>query len=327
MKSKFASTPERQPTKKELLARSRESALAAVQIFNNPVSKFKSENFIVLMIIAWTYLAHAQLKQQGVEIRYYDTKSTRKSFQRLSGGRYKYYSLSDCLKQKECVFDPATKSNLLFLINLRNEIEHQSIGDLDNELSGRYQACCMNYNRYLKQCFGQKYSMDDVIQISLHFGELHLDRTTGTEKMDRNRITRFIEDYDNSISKEIYDSPSFSTRLVFTQVLTSKPNGADRVIEFIDPNSPEAVGLSKEYWVQKETERPKFLPKDIIEIMQKEGFVKFRQHNHSELWNSLDAKNPSKGYGVLISGKWYWYARWVEEVRDHCLRNASLYQE
>lgn len=44
---------------RELLAKSREAALAAVQIFNNPQITFKSEVFIVLMNIAWTYLLHA----------------------------------------------------------------------------------------------------------------------------------------------------------------------------------------------------------------------------------------------------------------------------
>jgi hypothetical protein len=36
----------------ELVEKSRESALTAVQIFNNPLIEFKSETFIVLMTIA-----------------------------------------------------------------------------------------------------------------------------------------------------------------------------------------------------------------------------------------------------------------------------------
>lgn len=40
----------------ELLKKSKEAALTAVQIFNNPNITFKSESFIVLMNIAWTIL-------------------------------------------------------------------------------------------------------------------------------------------------------------------------------------------------------------------------------------------------------------------------------
>ena len=45
--------------RRELLQKSKEAALAAVGIFNNPNIQFKAETYIVLMIIAWTYLLHA----------------------------------------------------------------------------------------------------------------------------------------------------------------------------------------------------------------------------------------------------------------------------
>ena len=57
--------------KSELLKKSREAALSAVQIFNNPNIAFKSESYIVLMVIAWTYLLHAYYRESGVEYRYY----------------------------------------------------------------------------------------------------------------------------------------------------------------------------------------------------------------------------------------------------------------
>jgi hypothetical protein len=45
--------------KLELVRQSREAALNAVQTYNNPLIGFKSQAFIVLMTIAWTYLLHA----------------------------------------------------------------------------------------------------------------------------------------------------------------------------------------------------------------------------------------------------------------------------
>ena len=58
--------------KSELLRKSREAALNAVQTFNNPLTTFKTETFIVLMVIAWTYLLHAYYRHKGVEYRYYE---------------------------------------------------------------------------------------------------------------------------------------------------------------------------------------------------------------------------------------------------------------
>jgi hypothetical protein len=43
---------------------------------------------------------------------------------------------------------------------------------LDNFLSGRYQACALNYNEYLKKLFGQKYGMDAVLTYSIQFVRL-----------------------------------------------------------------------------------------------------------------------------------------------------------
>ena len=54
----------------ELVKKSREAAIAAVQIFNNPSMLFKSELFIVLMVIAWTYLLHAYYKKKCIDYRY-----------------------------------------------------------------------------------------------------------------------------------------------------------------------------------------------------------------------------------------------------------------
>lgn len=48
--------------RKHLLIKSREAMMAAVQIYNNPLISFKSESFIVLSNIAWTYLLHAYYK-------------------------------------------------------------------------------------------------------------------------------------------------------------------------------------------------------------------------------------------------------------------------
>ena len=58
----------------QLIKKSRESALSAVQIFNNPNILFKSETYIVLMIIAWTYLLHAYFKDKKIDYRYINWK-------------------------------------------------------------------------------------------------------------------------------------------------------------------------------------------------------------------------------------------------------------
>ena len=131
-------TRRRGPTVKlQLLRHSRESVLNAVQTFNNPLTKFKTETFIVLMVIAWTYLLHAYYRPQGVEYRYLDRDSSRRKFERTGSGAFKYWELSQCLKDASCPLDRPTKSNLRFLIGLRNEIEQHNSAGVDEALTGK----------------------------------------------------------------------------------------------------------------------------------------------------------------------------------------------
>ena len=141
--------------KSELLCKSREAALAAVQIFNNPNISFKAESYIVLMIIAWTYLLHAYYRSQNIEYRYFLLQGKRRKFDRTKKGAYKYWELERCLNDSNSPIDKDTANNLRFLIGLRHEIEHQMTTQIDDLLSARFQACCLNYNHYLKTLFAQ----------------------------------------------------------------------------------------------------------------------------------------------------------------------------
>ena len=75
----------------------------------------------------------------------------------------------------------------------------------------------------------------------------------------------------------------------------------------------------------KEVERPKHLPSEIVALMREEGYAHFKMHHHTQFWKRVDGKNPGKGYGVLVACTWYWYDRWMDEVRKHCEDNKELY--
>ena len=100
------------------------------------------------------------------------------------------------------------------------------------------------------------------------------------------------------------------------------------MIEFVRADSDLARLINDSYKqvILKEVERRKHLPGQIVKLMREEGYVRFNMHHHTRLWKRLDAKNPGKGYGVLVSkDAWYWYDRWVEEVQKHCKVNRDAY--
>jgi hypothetical protein len=313
--------------KTELLTKSREAMLTAVQIFNNPNIQFKSESYIVLSIIAWTYLLHAYFKGNKIEYRYYEQHGQRKKFDKTKRGAYKFWELERCLNDASCPVDNVAKSNLKFLIGLRHEIEHQMTTRIDNYLSARFQACCLNFNESIKTLFDEKLGIDKHLSFSLQFSTLkeeHVNQLKEFTDLPKH-ISSFINGFDSDISDEEYNDMRYSYRVLYIPKSANHKGQADKVIEFLPANSPEAEKLNKEYVLIKEKEKPKYLPSKIIQIMQEDGFVKFKQHQHTQLWKLKDAKNINKGFGVLVAKTWYWYDAWLKEVKEHCKANAVAY--
>jgi hypothetical protein len=293
------------------------------------MTKFKSESFIVLMVIAWTYLLHAYYRSKRVEYRYYQQKAKKRVFDRTKRGAYKYWELERCLNEEKCPLDKDTSNNLRFLIGLRHEIEHQMTMALDNFLSARYQACALNYNTFLKKFFGKRQGIEDHLTYSIQFMQLADEQVTGPlPAVDiPPRLIAYIADFDKALTHDEYNSPKYAYRLLFHKKLVNRAGQADRVIEFLDPNSEAAKAIDKEFWVKKEVERPKFRPSDVVKAVQSAGFKKFRLFpQHVDMWKAEDAKKPGKGFGVEVAGVWYWYQSWIDRCVELCAADPAKYQ-
>ena len=312
-----------------LLTKSSEAALNAVQTFNNPLATFKSETFIVIMVVAWTYLLHAYYRNQGIEYRYFTQREKRKRFDRTKAGAYKYWELERCLNDSACPLDGPTQQNLRFLIGLRNEIEHHQSTGTDRSFSGRYLACCLNYEHHITKLFGDRFSLGAMAAFTLQFRDIAL-REGRDESVDPlpSNVAKYLQEFDATLTQDEFDSPHFRRKFLFVPIVTSKRGQADEVIEFIAAGSEMADSINEAYRqvLLKEVERPKHLPGEIVRVMQIEGFINFKMYHHTQLWKSLDGKNPGKGLGVMVANTWYWYDRWIEEVRRHCAENDGTYR-
>lgn len=311
----------------ELIQKSREAALSAVQIFNNPRTYFKSETFIVLMCIAWTYLLHAHYRKQKIDYRYYRLAGTRKRFDKTKSGAYKHWELERCLNEESCPIDRVTSNNLRFLIGLRHEIEHQMTTRIDDYLSARFQACCLNFNSYIKKLFGENKGIDRYLSFSLQLAAISEDQAQTLSSMSDlpHYLQRFIEGFDGELSEQDFNSPKYAYRVLFVAKTANRKGQADQVIEFVKADSPIAKDVNITYTAIKETERQKYLPSQIVAAMNSAGFPGFRMYHHTTFWQSLEAKNPGKGFGVLVANNWYWYESWAVTVEEHCRQSKGKY--
>ena len=301
----------------ELIEKSREAALSAVQIYNNPNTTFKTEAFIVLFTIAWVYLLHAHYRRQKIDYHYYKIVNGRKRYRERRGDLLKYWGLSQCIAVAECPLDKHTVNNLKFLIGLRNQIEHKKAVGLDSYLSARYQACALNYNYYLKKLHDKKYSLDKKLALSLQFAELDYNQAQvikDREQQIPQYIRSYIAGFEKDLAEEEIKNERFSYRLLFTKVTAKRIGQADRVIEFLSPSDPLAKDIQKEYWVKEDREKPKFSATQVVEKIQGAGFKSFKMHQHTLFWQKHDGKNPEKGLGTKVEKTWCWYQNWVDFI-------------
>ena len=314
--------------KDELVKKSREAMLAAVQIYNNPHITFKSETYISLAIVAWTYLLHAYYRSQKIDYRYYKITGSKKSYDKTKHGAYKHWELERCLNDDLSPIGKDTTLNLRFLIGIRHEIEHQMTNKIDEHLSAKLQACAINYNHYLRKLFGDKYSMDRELALTIQFTPISPEQEEALLDNDKltGNVKNFIATFEKDLSSEQMVNNHYAYRVVYVPVNVNRKGQADRVIEFIKPDSPLAEGLNKEYALIKETERPKHRPGAIVKLMQEEGFPNFKIGAHTQLWQAMDAKSSAKNYGVQIAETWYWYESWLKIVREYCAKNKSRYE-
>jgi len=311
--------------KHELITKSREAMLCAVQIFNNPHVVFKSETFIVLSNIAWTYLLHSYYRKEGIDYRYFDQRPNSKKYNRTKQGSYKYWELEKCLNDENCPLNVVSKANLKFLLGLRHEIEHQMTTRIDDYLSARFQACCLNFNHYIKTLFGEEYGIDKHLSFSLQFSSIVEEQANLLKEFTElpKNIAAYINSFDEGIAEDEFNNPQYSYRVLYVPKTANRKGQADKVIEFLPANSPEAQGLNKEYVLIKDREKPKYLPSEIVNRMKEKGFKKFGMHQHTELWQIKDAKKDGKGFGVQVAKTWYWYDEWLKEVEKYCIENKT----
>jgi len=299
----------------ELLIKAREAMLHAVQGFNNPRAYFKSEVFIVTAVIAWTYLMHAHFKRLGVDYRHRNRRTD--EILKTRHGADKHWELEHCLGDANCPLDAATKANLMFLIEIRHEIEHQMTRRIDDFISAKLQACCLNFNAALKAMFGEEHGLDRELGVALQF--------VGIAKNQRDLLLKDTDlpahliaahtAYEDSLPEEVIRDPKYAYRVAYLERSVNSKGKADQVIEFIRPDSVEGQEIARV--LVKEAERKKYKPKDIIEIMRREGHRGFNQHAHQLLWKAADGKNPVHQFGVeLRPGDWWWYDKWLDHVRQ-----------
>jgi hypothetical protein len=308
----------------ELIIKAREAMIAAVHIFNGAGLTFRSELFIVTCVIAWTYLLHAWFRREGIDYRYVAAGAVKKT----KHGAELYWDLGNCLRHTRCPIPIGAVRNLEFLIELRNEIEHRSTNRIDDAVSAKLQACCINFNEAMKQLFGAQFGLEKRLPIALQFVTFDADQRSILKKASTlpANIETMMDAFHGTLTVDEQADPNFAYRVVFVPKLGNRASSSDLAVEFIKSNTDEAREINRV--LLKEVDKRRYTATEIVGLMHDEGFVRFTMGRHTELWKELDAKNPAKGFGRVgdYRNTWIWYESWVARIRAHCQEHAEKYK-
>lgn len=251
----------------ELLIKAREAMLVAVQSYNNPKTHFRSEVFIVTAIIAWTYLLHAYYKAKKVDYRHKKKVGGAWQVVKTKHGADKHWELEQCLAAKQCPLGDGPKNNLKFLIEIRHEIEHQMTKRIDGLLSAKLQACALNFNRTLKDLFGDHYGLDGELSFALQFSGIDKDQKMMLMAQDDLpvHIAAMRAMFEDGLTDEQYNDPSYAYRVLFVPKAANGKTQADSVMEFVPVGSAEADRINTTYL--KEIDKAKHRPSWVVAKM------------------------------------------------------------
>lgn len=228
---------------KNLLNKSKDSALLAVEIYNKPRVAFRSYGYIVLMQIAWASLLHAIFEKQGIKYFY---KKNKVRYEKVSGDK-KSWDLTKCVKEYYKNSNSPERKNLEFFIGIRDKIEHRFLPEIDNDIFGECQAMLINYESLLAKEFGEKESINENLVFSLQFSKVLHETQKNIEKIKKTAeyktVSSFISDYRKALKKNILSSLNYNFRVYLIPKIANHKNSSDFALEFIkfDPANPKEV--------------------------------------------------------------------------------------
>lgn len=219
---------------KSLVYQSQHAALLAVEIYNKPSVKFKSEGYVTLMMIAWTKALHAFFHKSGISYYY---KEEGKYILNEDGDR-KTWDISKCLREyKE--FSEAVLRNLEVHLKIRNRIVHGDVNPLtfDTIFFPECQSVLYNLENFLVANFGDAYAINHTLAYSLQFSSYRTDEQNEAihklSSVKEGKLFEFLDLFRGQLSNEVYNSPEYGIRLIsIPQISNSGRNGVP--IEFIN---------------------------------------------------------------------------------------------
>lgn len=290
------------------VSQARSAMKSAVANYNSPNEVWKTETFCVNAIVAWTYLAHAFFVKHGVEFNH--TNADGEPI--IIDGRPKLWELSRCIEDRGLGLPLPIIANLKYLIHVRNAVAHEGTSHIHRFLEPKFQSCALNFNSTMCAWFGSRFDISNDLSLAISFANIDLLNTSNIP--DADSLPSIIKTanlaVENEIDSETFNDPRYSFRVHIIPRTVNNRNKADQLAYYSEPGSDIEMAI-------REVEREKYRPSDIVRLARGAGH-RISMTTFVNFWQSIDPnKNSGLGYGIEISGQWYWYQNMADAFLEH----------
>jgi len=262
----------------ERLIRAREAMILAVQVFNGPGYKFKTELFAVLATIAWTYLLHEYYERKKVNIVGADGRSL---------------LLGQMVERHDCPLSSGIKNNLRSMKVIRDKVEHLLLKRSDKRWATLFQACCLNFESTLKKHFGEQLSLQRELAFALQFAKMDLGQAVEVQQGDVPAdIAALDAQLVHGMTEADMQDLEYQFRVIYT--LDNATKGAAH-FQFFQPGSAEGQEIHNiltKFKIADDVYPHK--PGKVVQLVKKKSGKNFTSNNHTQAWKHFKAR-PKPG--------------------------------
>ncbi len=313
------------PEECRLLAKSRESALAAVRVYNDPDAGFRTHTFVVLMVIAWNSLFLAILERANVDYYEPDKNGTRNSG-KVRGTRDLAKLALDGDEYG------AVQQNLDFFLRLRNKISHYYVPALDAAVVGEAQAMLLNFENLLAAEFGEEAALGARLMVPLQLSGFRNEGSLRSLRQAQSQlpleVSSFLTRHRQAVDKDVLASPEYCLRIFFIPVTANRERSADAVVNFIRPDqvTPELekelsnIGVVTKRRITPVVSADLLNPTEVVTRVAERLPYQFTMHAHIMCWRHYEVRPPSDSLEPEVTDDRY--CRWDRLAKGYGYTNA-----
>ena len=222
--------------------------------------------------------------------------------------------------------NPAVIENLRKIIEIRDEVEHALFVGGDILFGALFQACCINFEKYITEWFGSSLSLTKELSLVLQFVRLEKEQLVELEKSNLPPAIKTI--VDEIQESEFKDNTAFQFKVHLTEEVSSKTSADIHRLVSHDESEP-----GTRYAIKK-SDYTRVTEKEIVKAVQDKGYKNFKPRDHLECWKERwktaqerDVKAKEDNYGEVILNRWVWFKEtWLKQVLEYCKKAGDKFK-